>query len=546
MGQKMMFFLNRLSFQAKIWFIIGIQFVALVIVTVISLQNLNTITNKMDLIHQVSFESINRVLNADRDFYQALNVLQTGVGVTAPDYLENISQIKERMAETKVCLQQDLGMWQKGSGKDSNKSVFDLLTDFEHELNNWEALNQKNGKITPESLVQFDKAREVINQIGEIIAKDTNAAIGAIKSQHQQTVINFVTLDAVICLLILLCVLVLIKVIKTSLTTITDAAEKIAVGDVEVHVESWSKDEIGRLAKAFNGMIQSIREQSTAMEKIASGDFAVALQTKSDRDILTKSIIKVVDNLKNLIQETERLTQAAVEGELDTRGRDDLFEGGFKELIQGFNRTLDAVTAPLNESGTVLGRMALNDYTIEMNGKYQGKMQQFADAINAVHTRLLSVQDVIVRVSKGDTSRLEEFRKIGKRSENDQLMPGITRMMEVIQDLVNEAKDLGKAATNGNLTLRGEARKFEGGYREIVEGFNSALDAMIEPVQEAETVMQELAKGNLQVSMEGNYRGDFAVLKEAINTAIEAFNNLLAEINNAATQVAAGSEQVSR
>jgi methyl-accepting chemotaxis protein len=86
---------------------------------------------------------------------------------------------------------------------------------------------------------------------------------------------------------------------------------------------------------------------------------------------------------------------------------------------------LDAITAPLNEAGTVLGKMAVNDYTTAMTGDYQGQLKDFAGQINQVQQHLLSVQDLFIRVAQGDISRLEEYRAGGKQSENDQLVPAV-------------------------------------------------------------------------------------------------------------------------
>jgi methyl-accepting chemotaxis protein len=68
----------------------------------------------------------------------------------------------------------------------------------------------------------------------------------------------------------------------------------------------------------------------------------------------------------------------------------------------------------------------------------------------------------------------------------------------------------------------------------------------VRPVNEAQQVLKELTQGNLQVAMAGDYKGDYAILKEALNTAIDSFNNVLGDINKAAAQVATGSSQVSQ
>jgi methyl-accepting chemotaxis protein len=46
---------------------------------------------------------------------------------------------------------------------------------------------------------------------------------------------------------------------------------------------------------------------------------------------------------------------------------------------------------------------------------------------------------------------------------------------------------LAKAGVEGRLTTRGNAGNFKGGYKEIVQGVNETLDAVIKPTQEGVT-----------------------------------------------------------
>jgi methyl-accepting chemotaxis protein len=268
------------------------------------------------------------------------------------------------------------------------------------------------------------------------------------------------------------------------------------------------------------------------------------VEVKEQFERINNSLSMVKSAIEAMIAEGTKVTHAAREGRLDQRGDLSRLKGIYAEIIQGFNNSLDMIVQPLNDSMEVLNKMSINDYTLEVTGKYQGMLKQFAEAINEVRNRLISIQDAFVRVSKGDISRLEEFRKIGQRSENDQIMPAATRMMEAIQELIDEVKLLGDATTGGNLAIRGQANKFEGGYRSIVEGFNNALDAIVQPVHEADTVLKEMAKGNFQVSMVGAYQGDHAALKDAINTTLNSLTEVLLEINTVSEQVAAGADQV--
>lgn len=132
------------------------------------------------------------------------------------------------------------------------------------------------------------------------------------------------------------------------------------------------------------------------------------------------------------------------------------------------------------------------------------------------------------------------------KDEIGNLSETFAQMVETLQNLIAEIKMLIDASVEGKLNTRGDISKFRGGYREILEGFNNTLDAVIEPIKEASDVLQEVSKGNLQVAVNGNYRGDHAEIKNTLNSTIDSLNQVLSEISNAADQVAGGSQNVSQ
>jgi methyl-accepting chemotaxis protein len=118
-------------------------------------------------------------------------------------------------------------------------------------------------------------------------------------------------------------------------------------------------------------------------------------------------------------------------------------------------------------------------------------------------------------------------------------------MLTSLQGLVSETEKLTKAAVEGNLAIRGEAEKFEGGYRAIIRGFNETLDAVIGPIDEAAEVLKEVAERDLTARVKGNYKGDLAKIKDALNMAVNNLDVALAQVAGSAEQVAAAASQIS-
>ena len=137
------------------------------------------------------------------------------------------------------------------------------------------------------------------------------------------------------------------KVITKPLKQLVQVSNTLAEGDVDISIESSSKDEIGELIDSFGRMIDNVMHQAEVAEKIANGDLNVNIEPKSEKDILSNSMLLVADTFSDLVKETEMLTNSAIEGELSTRGDTEKFSGVYKEVIEGVNNTLDAVLEPV-------------------------------------------------------------------------------------------------------------------------------------------------------------------------------------------------------
>lgn len=274
--------------------------------------------------------------------------------------------------------------------------------------------------------------------------------------------------------------------------------------------------------------------------------------------------------IKSLLNEVKKLVSAAIDGKLATRGEPEKVNFEVREIIVGVNNTLDAVIKPLNvaadyvdriskgdipekitdsyngdfnviknninacidgleglvESSRVLGEMAYNDYSHKVEGNYQGIFRQTGVAVNQVRERLLHVIEITNNISIGELKDLEDLKKVGRRSENDNLMPAFIKMIEAIKALVDDANMLARAAVDGKLETRADAGNHYGDFRKIVEGVNNTLDAVIGPLNVAADYVERISKGDLPGKITDSYNGDFNAIKNNINLLIDTLDDI--------------------
>ena len=114
------------------------------------------------------------------------------------------------------------------------------------------------------------------------------------------------------------------------------------------------------------------------------------------------------------------------------------------------------------------------------------------------------------------------------------------------KDAERQMENLITAASAGDLSQRIEAEKYEGFLKNLGTGINSMLDAVVAPIQEGTRVMKSLAEGTLTETMQGEYEGDFAVLRDAIDTSVNNLRNMVGDIRTAGSAITSGAGEIAQ
>lgn len=229
--------------------------------------------------------------------------------------------------------------------------------------------------------------------------------------------------------------------ISTPIREIAGQSELLKIGDTDVHVPDKylkRKDEIGLLGNAFVGLASNIKEQAVLGEEIAAGNLSVEITPKSSKDIMAISLNSVINTLRALVKEAEDLSASTIEGSLENRGNAEQFEGGYREIIEGFNRTLDAVIAPLKTSA-----------------------------------------ECIERISRGD---IPEASSDEAKGDYEKIRNSFNLCIASINKLIADANMLSQAALAGDFETRADTEQHEGDFRKIIEGVNATLDTIVDKV----------------------------------------------------------------
>lgn len=119
------------------------------------------------------------------------------------------------------------------------------------------------------------------------------------------------------------------------------------------------------------------------MNEFAQGNFEATIpQQPGKKAIINSTIEDIRHNLQSLFNEIYRVIESTEAGQLHITLNSSEFTGSWKEIVEGINQLLQSVVTPLNETATVMAKIAHKDLTRRIEGNYQGDLKQFKDDIN--------------------------------------------------------------------------------------------------------------------------------------------------------------------
>jgi len=271
--------------------------------------------------------------------------------------------------------------------------------------------------------------------------------------------------------------------------------------DASKFVGGWNQLVAG-VNDAVTNIVDPLNVTADYVDKVAKGIIPPAITTdyKGQYNVIKLNLNNMVAMMTNLLTETDKLVQAAIGGQLATRATASKFVGGWFQLVDGVNKTLDAVIVPLNVSAGYVDRISKGDIPPRITDTYNGDFNTIKNNLN--------------------------------------------QCIDAVNAMTADAATLAKAAVEGKLGTRADATRHQGDFRRIVQGVNDTLDGVIGPINEVIRVMGAMEKGDLTSSISQEYQGDLQKLRNAVNNTATKLSQTLGEINKSSNTLASSAEEL--
>ncbi len=345
----------------------------------------------------------------------------------------------------------------------------------------------------------------------------------------------------------------------------------------------------------LDAVVRPLQTAAGYIDRLSKGDIPAKISDDfpGDFNTIRNHLNTCIEAIQAMIADADRLTEAAIAGNLTARADISRHQGDYRRIVEGVNRTLDAVIEPLQHAAGYIDRISRGEIPVkvtetfsgdfraiqrnietcilairrmsedtntlirnaldgnltfradvhEHQGDYRRIVQGFNDTLDAVIGPLHMAADCLDHMAKGDIPEriTQEYKGDFQAIQNN-----LNQCMQAIRKLIDDSDEMVKSAIEGRLSDRTDVTHHQGDFRRIIEGFHRTLDAVIHPVTEALAVIESLARCDMTARINGNYRGDHARIQEALNLAIERLQESLLQVSIGADHVTAAAEDISR
>ncbi|BAP44332.1 methyl-accepting chemotaxis sensory transducer [Pseudomonas sp. StFLB209] len=449
-------------------------------------------------------EALSEVLNADRDVYQARLALQkmaAGSGDVAENrafFEENVEQALQRFHNYRSYLIREPELV-------APSAQFDLL------FNQWVQASRamfdsppaRTQASVPQARViadqRFAAIREVLNKAGEAVTAHARQQKEAVRKQiasYEHIAIVVIALAFGVALLIgYYMPLMLTRKVEHVTRRIREIAE--GDGDLTQRINSGSRDELGDLAREFDGFVEHLRGIIRAIQSqsVTLGGMTGELNTVSDQAGRIS---------EGLVSASDSMVSAGNQMNVSNQQMADLAKGTADEASHSSQLTHQGGTA-VSLSNTAIERLVVD---IELALERSVDLEQSSAAITSVlevirtiaeQTNLLALNAAIEAARAGEQGRgfavvADEVRTLATRTQDS--TREIETMIERLRQSVSESST---AIRNSRSNARNTVEHINQ-VSTIFSSLNTSFDRVQEMAAQTALATDEQAKVSHHIS----------------------------------------------
>ena len=258
---------------------------------------------------------------------------------------------------------------------------------------------EAQGLFQEEILPKTNETISLLNQIEERYNQLIEEDIESIRNFQSIALMIIIVLFVGGIVISVIFILATTKAIMKPLHTLRDAANELARGHIQINTSYSIDDEIGELFTAFGHLTSSMGEQAEILDKLADGNYAVAIDSRSDQDTVNQAIQTLCETTNATllkVQDVSRQVNAGAQQMADAATN--LATGSTEQAasIEEFTATVSEVQVAA-EHNAQNSTQALSDVqqVIEVMMQSMGDMAAMLKSMSAISDNSNEISSVI-------------------------------------------------------------------------------------------------------------------------------------------------------
>jgi len=417
------------------------------------------------------------------------------------------------------------------------------------------------------------KMREEVHKIEPIIVAVTNKTDKIMEEIHATTVVVSernarialsISFGALLIGIVL--ALVITRYISNPIKILQAGVEKLALGDLDLHMEISSKDEVGNLAKATNSMVESLLEVSEVAEKISEGDLNVKVKPRSTKDVLGNALGTMIKNLQKQAEVAEKISEGDLNVKVKPRSTKDVLGNALAAMVKNLQKQAGALKNAVNVLSSSSSEIAS---TVSQLSSSVSETAAAATETTTTVEEVKQTAEVATQKSKEVSERAQKAKEIsivGKLSTEETIsemgriktqmgsiaesIVTLSEQSQAIGEIIAAVDDIAEQtnllAVNASIEAAkaGEQGK---GFSVVAQEVKDLANQSKQATKRVRSILNEVQKatGKAVMATEEGSKTVKAGVKQAKKggEAISTLSSSIAEAAQASIQIAASSQQ---
>lgn len=300
-----------------------------------------------------------------------------------------------------------------------------------------------------------------------------------------------------------------VRSIKKPITVLMDIMTKVQnEGDFSQRVNVKSEDEIGKMALAFNQLLEStqsaIAEVNGVVGAIAKGQFnhRITADLKGDLNRLKLGVNGSAESVNQTMQQLTKAMNALKNGQFSQQINAQV-EGDFRVIVDAANSAIQSLNDTISGIVNVMLKMEKGKFESRVEVQAQGDLLTLKNGINtsmdSLESAITDITHILVALENGDLTQTITAEYNGDlKTLKGAVNSSLTRLDGIVS-VVADASDIVTAAalkvSNGSGTLSQRVQEQAAALKQTsatMDEMNSAVQANTNNAQQTSKVAQDV------------------------------------------------------